>query len=56
MLGVLKASTPTARASAERTLDRGLATMDTERGTINGILRSAERALSDNAALPDLPA
>jgi hypothetical protein len=64
MLAVIKAASPgvrpaapsAARSAAQRTLAQGLRTMDAERTTIDGILRSAEHNLSDNATLPDLPA
>jgi hypothetical protein len=56
MLAVIRASGPAAHSAAERTLTHGLHVMDTERATIDGILRSAEDALADRAALPALPA
>ena len=54
MLAVIKAS-PAARPAAEQKLAHDQHIMDSERATIDGILRSAEHALSDSAALPGLP-
>jgi hypothetical protein len=55
MLTILKATSPAARSAGEETLRHDLRTMDAERTTIDGILRSAEHTLSDTAALPNLP-
>jgi hypothetical protein len=55
MLTVLKADSPAARSAGEQALRHDQHTMDTERATIDGILRSAEHSLADNAALPNLP-
>jgi hypothetical protein len=55
MVSVIKAG-PLARPAAEQALARAEHTMDAERATIDGILRSAEHTLSDRTALPHLPA
>jgi hypothetical protein len=55
MVSVLRASGPAARSSATATLQRDTAKLDAERAVIDGSLRSAERAVSDTAALPALP-
>ena len=56
MLAVLTASDPSARAAARATLAKDQRTMDTDRGTINGILSYAAHAVSDsNAPIPSLP-
>jgi hypothetical protein len=56
MLAILKSPGPAARSADEQTLRRDIATMDAERGRIDGILRSAEHTLSDATPLPNLPA
>ncbi len=55
MAGVLEAQGAPARAAANATLQKALRQLDAERATIYAILRSAERAVSDHAALPHLP-
>jgi hypothetical protein len=55
MATVLKASSATARASANATLQGDLRKMDAERSVINGILHSAEHTLTDAAPVPNLP-
>jgi hypothetical protein len=55
MASVLQATSTPARAAANATLRRDLAKLDAERATIYAILRSAEHAVSDHAALPSLP-
>jgi hypothetical protein len=55
MLTILTADSAAARSAGEQTLRHDQHTMDSERGTIDGILRSAEHSLSDHAALPNLP-
>jgi hypothetical protein len=55
MLTVLTAQGVAARAAANATLTRDLGQLDAERATIYSILRSAEHAVSDQAALPKLP-
>jgi hypothetical protein len=52
---VLTATSVPARAAANATLAGELRKLDAERATIYSILRSAERATSDKAALPSLP-
>jgi hypothetical protein len=55
MVNVLTATSASARAAANATLTGELRKLDAERATIYSILRSAERATSDKAALPSLP-
>ena len=55
MASVLTARGAPARAAASAALKRALSQLDAERATIYSILRSAERAVSDHAALPPLP-
>jgi len=55
MVNVMTASGATARAQANATLTQALRKLDAERTTIYTILRSAEHALSDQTALPNLP-
>jgi len=55
MAGVLTAGTAADRGRANSALRRTLGTLDAERATIYSILRSAEYAISDHAALPSLP-
>jgi hypothetical protein len=55
MVGVLTARGAPARAAANAALQKALRQLDAERATIYAILRSAERAVSDHAALPHLP-
>ncbi len=61
MITVMRAPAPAparaaaARTAAEAALQRDLRTLNAERATIEEILRSAEHAVSDNAALPSLP-
>ena len=55
MVSVLTARGAPARAAASVALRRALGQLDAERATIYSILRSAERAVSDHAALPRLP-
>jgi hypothetical protein len=55
MVAVMRASGPAARSAATATLQRDTAKLDAERAVIDGTLRSAERAVSDSAAIPPLP-
>ena len=55
MVSVMTAHGAAARADANAALRRDLGKLDAERTTIYSILRSAEHAVSDHAALPDLP-
>ena len=55
MVSVLTARGAPARAAANTALTKALRRLDAERATIYSILRSAERAVSDHAALPHLP-
>ena len=55
MVSVMTASDATARAAANAALAKDLRKLDAERTTIYTILRSAEHALSDSTALPNLP-
>jgi hypothetical protein len=55
MVNVLTAQGAPARAAANAALRRALGQLDKERATIYSILTSAERAVSDHAALPRLP-
>ncbi len=55
MASVLTAQGAPARAAANATLAKALGKLDAERATIYSILRSAEHAVSDHAALPRLP-
>jgi hypothetical protein len=55
MFDVISAKNATDRAAANAALQRDERKMNAERATIYSILRSAERAVSDNRALPSLP-
>jgi hypothetical protein len=55
MVSVLQATSAPARAAANAALRRDLGKLDAERATIYALLRSAEHAVSDRAALPNLP-
>ena len=55
MVSVLTAQDAAARAAANAALKQALSKLDAERATIYSILRSAERAVYDHAALPPLP-
>jgi hypothetical protein len=55
MAGVMTADSASARATANEALSRDRGKLDGERARIYSILRSAERAVSDHAALPSLP-
>jgi hypothetical protein len=55
MVSVLTATSVATRVAANATLTAELRKMNAERATIYSILRSAERATSDKAALPSLP-
>jgi hypothetical protein len=55
MAGVMTADSAAARATANEALSRDRGKLDGERARIYSILRSAERAVSDHAALPSLP-
>jgi len=55
MLAVLRASTPAARAAAQATLTKALATMDAQRAAIYAIWHDAEQSSGATARLPDLP-
>jgi hypothetical protein len=55
MVTVLTATSAPARAAADAALTGELRELDAERAAIYSILRSAEHATSDTAALPSLP-
>ena len=55
MLAVLRASTPAARAAAQATLTKALATMDAQRAAIYAIWHNAEQSSGATARLPGLP-
>ncbi len=55
MLAVLKASTPAARAAAQATLGKALATMNAQRAAIYTIWRDAKASVGATASLPYLP-
>ena len=55
MVSVMTATGTPARTAADAALRQALGRLDAERATIYSILRSAERAVSDHAALPRLP-
>ena len=55
MVTVMTARSAAARAAAHAALQRAQRTLNADRATIYSILGAAERALSDNAALPSLP-
>jgi hypothetical protein len=55
MVTVLTARGAPARAAANAALRQALGQLDAERATIYAILRSAEHAVADHAALPRLP-
>ncbi len=55
MVSVLTAPSAGARAAAKATLTKDLGKLDAERAAIYSILRSAENATGDHAALPSLP-
>jgi hypothetical protein len=55
MVTVMTAQGGPAKAAANAALRQALGHLDAERTTIYSILRSAERAVSDHAALPRLP-
>ena len=55
MVSVMTAQGAPARAAANAALQKALRQLDAERATIYRILGSAERAVSDHAALPHLP-
>jgi hypothetical protein len=55
MLAVLRASTPAARAAAQATLTKALATMDAQRTAIYAIWHDAEQSAGATAGLPYLP-
>jgi len=55
MVSVMTAQGAPARVAANAALRRALGRLDAERATIYSILRSAERAVPDHAALPRLP-
>jgi hypothetical protein len=55
MVSVLTAQGAPARAAANAALQKALRQLDAERAAIYSILRSAEHAVSDHAALPRLP-
>ena len=55
MVSVMTANGAPARTAADAALRQALSKLDAERATIYSILRSAERAVSDHAALPRLP-
>jgi hypothetical protein len=55
MIRVMTARSAAARTIASATLQQDLNKLNAERATIYSILRSAEHAVSDHAALPSLP-
>jgi hypothetical protein len=55
MVTVMTARSAAGRATGDAALQRDRRTLDADRATIRSILGAAERALSDNAALPNLP-
>jgi predicted amidohydrolase YtcJ len=55
MVAVMTARSTAARTAASAALHRDLDKLNAERATIYSILRSAEHAVDDNAALPSLP-
>ena len=55
MLAVLQATSPTARASAQATLNAALAKLDDQRAAINAIWNSAKTATGATATPPSLP-
>ena len=55
MVTVMTARSAASRVAASATLQKDLGRLDAERATIYSILRSAEHAVSDHAALPALP-
>jgi hypothetical protein len=55
MVNVMTAHGAAARAAANATLRRDTGKLDAERAAIYSILRSAEHAVADHAALPYLP-
>ena len=55
MVSVMTAPSASARTTANAILARDRGKLDAERTTIYSILRSAEHALSDHTALPNLP-
>jgi hypothetical protein len=54
MLAVLRAGTPTARASDELTVARDLSTLNAEKATIDAIWTAAKKSTGASAALPSL--
>jgi hypothetical protein len=55
MLAVLKATTPSARTSAQATLKTDLAKLDKQRAAVDAIWAAAKNATGATAALPSLP-
>ena len=55
MVALMTARSTPARTAASAALHRDLGKLNAERATIYSILRSAEHAVDDNAALPSLP-
>jgi uncharacterized phage infection (PIP) family protein YhgE len=55
MVSVMTAPSASARAAANAKLAKDLGKLDAERAAIYSILRSAENATGDHAALPSLP-
>jgi hypothetical protein len=55
MFNIMAATSAAGRARASAALRRDERTLDAERARIYSIVRSAERALTDHAALPSLP-
>jgi hypothetical protein len=55
MVTVMTARSAAGRATGDAALQRDRRTLDADRATIRSILGAAERALSDNSALPNLP-
>jgi hypothetical protein len=55
MVSVMTAPSASARAAASAELTKDLGKLDAERAAIYSILRSAENATGDHAALPSLP-
>jgi hypothetical protein len=55
MAAVLRATTPTARSSAQATLKTATATLDAQRTAVDAIWTAAKKATGSTAAIPSLP-
>jgi hypothetical protein len=55
MLAVLKATTPAAKATAQAKLTADVATLDSQRATIDAIWSAAKKTTGATAAFPNLP-